>query len=246
MIGLKRFIRPSFAISVIGHGAALGLGLLLVGANSFQSIPPDAMVVDIVPPNEAPGLEGPRSDVPPKEAPRFEGTPSDARSSGSTVSSKSDNSSTAAQPLPPSASARPHPEETADQPDTAEMFARLALLGGRLGGGFAAPPINAAQAAYDFTAAFRERVSSCSALPAGIDPADQIRIVLRVSLNADGTLASPPQVLEPIESAKQQALLQNSISALQKCQPYTMLPAKRYKEWKTLDLIFYPMNFQGG
>ena len=30
------------------------------------------------------------------------------------------------------------------------------------------------------------------------------------------------------------------------CQPYTMLPAARYKQWKTLDLVFSPLNFGGG
>jgi len=82
MIGLKCFIRPGLVVSVIGHVGALLLGLLLVGANSFESVPPDAMVVDIVPPNKAP---------------RFEGTPSNLRSSGSESSLKSNNANAAAQ-----------------------------------------------------------------------------------------------------------------------------------------------------
>ena len=284
MIGLKRFIRPGVAISVIGHVGALVLGLLFVGANSFQSMPQDAMLVDIVPPDEAP---------------RLEGTPSDLRLSGSEVSSKSNSASAAAQPPPPKPAAQspqqqqqnsnphdnarqamaqprmaqaetaqaeraqpesaqiqtsepppappePHPEETADQPSTSETFARLALLGGRLGGGFNAPPIGVVQPAYDFTAPFRQRVSSCSALPAGIDATDKIRVKLRVFLNRDGTLASPPQLIEPIASPLGQELMQSAVNALQKCQPYTMLPAERYKDWKTLDLIFFPLNFLGG
>ena len=59
MIGLKRFIRPGLIVSAIGHVGALMLGLLFVGANSFESIPPDAMVVDIVPPNEVRGSKAP-------------------------------------------------------------------------------------------------------------------------------------------------------------------------------------------
>ena len=39
--------------------------------------------------------------------------------------------------------------------------------------------------------------------------------------------------------------MQSAIDALQKCQPYTMLPAEKYKQWKTLDLVFYPLNFLG-
>jgi hypothetical protein len=296
MIGLKRFIRPGLVVSVIGHVGALLLGLLFVGANSFESTPPDAMVVDIVLPNEAP---------------RFEGTPSDLRSSGSESSSKSNSASAAAQPPPPPprksatqlqqqqpqqpqqrpspqrdasqaqaqphsalpettqaemvhaekvqpeaqkqnqssepspAPPQPHPEETPDQPGAAEMVAQFALVGGRLGGGFAAPPIDAAQAAYDFTAPFRERVSACSTRPAGIDASDDVSIRLRVSLNPDGTLASPPHLLQQTASWKQQALLQSITDALQKCQPYTMLPAEKYKQWKTLDLLVFPLNFLG-
>lgn len=288
MIGLKRYIRPGLVISAIGHVTFLALGLHFVGANTFKSIPPDAMVVDIVMPNEAP---------------RFEGTPSDLRSSGSDSSTKSESAGAVAQSAPPKPAAQsrqqtqepskpqhnarqalaqpqtaqaeiaaaetantetaqpemaqsktsepppappqPHPEEMRDQPSAAATMAQLALLGGRLGGGFAAPAINTNKAAYDFTAPFRERVSSCSDRPAGVDPGDKISVVLRVSLSRDGTLASPPQLLEPIASAKEQALMQTAINALQRCQPYTMLPADRYKQWKTLDLVFYPLNFLG-
>ena len=137
------------------------------------------------------------------------------------------------------------PEEAPDQPNPAEMMARFALVGGPLGGGFAAPPINAMQAAYDFTVAFRERVSSCSTLPAGIGSTERIKVSLRVFLNRDGTLAQQPQLLEPSATEKQLALMQSSISALEKCQPYTMLPPDKYKVWKKLDLVFYPLNFGG-
>src|ERR1700733_2243322 len=95
MIGLKRFIRPAFVVSVTGHVGALLLGLLFVGANSLESTPPDAMVVDIVPPNEAP---------------RFAGAPSDLGASGSESASKSNNVSAAAQPPPP-----PPPRKSATQ-----------------------------------------------------------------------------------------------------------------------------------
>ena len=40
--------------------------------------------------------------------------------------------------------------------------------------------------------------------------------------------------------------MESAINALQKCQPYTMLPAAKYKQWKTLDLVFSPLNFGGG
>ena len=38
-------------------------------------------------------------------------------------------------------------------------------------------------------------------------------------------------------------LMQGAISALHACQPYAMLPADRYGEWKVLDLSFTPQDF---
>jgi hypothetical protein len=38
-------------------------------------------------------------------------------------------------------------------------------------------------------------------------------------------------------------LMQSAIRALSACQPYAMLPADRYGEWKVLDLSFTPQDF---
>jgi hypothetical protein len=296
MIGLKRFIRPGLVISVVAHAAALLLGLHFVGADTFTSVPPDAMVVEIVPPDEAPRLQGTPSDLrssgshsqpqsnsatataqspPPKPAPQSPQQPQqrpdpqhNARQAAAQPQTKpaglpaaetaqsdipqaqtaqldpeKSDTAQAQTSEPPPSPPQPQHEETPDQPTPAETFAQEALLGGPLGGGFDAPPVDTTQAADDITLAFRERVSSCSAVPAGMSPNDKISVAMRVVFNRDGTLASTPRPLEPITSAKQQALMQNSIEALQKCQPYTMLPPAKYKQWKTMELTFYPMDF---
>jgi len=49
-----------------------------------------------------------------------------------------------------------------------------------------------------------------------------------------------PVLLEASASAKGPLLMQSAIEALQACQPYAMLPADRYREWKVLDLGFTP------
>ncbi len=136
----------------------------------------------------------------------------------------------------------PAAEATPDTPDAAAKAAFLALAGGRLGGGFAAPPIDSPLVGYDFTEPFRELVSSCGALPPGVGPGEKISITVRVFLNRDGTLADGPQLLESNPSAEQHALMQTFVSGLQKCQPYTMLPQDRYSQWKTLDLVVHPHN----
>jgi hypothetical protein len=140
--------------------------------------------------------------------------------------------------------------EPAVQPKTAnfpDMFALpLALPDGSLGGAFDAPAIDSVEIGQDETAAFRDRVKTCASLPDTISPGDKIRIVLRVSFMPDGTLASEPMLIEGSPSAKGLALKQSAIQALRQCQPYAMLPAEKYKEWKSLDLSFTPRDMAPG
>jgi hypothetical protein len=64
-------------------------------------------------------------------------------------------------------------------------------------------------------------------------------------MTLEGKLAAEPVLIEASASAKGPALMQSAISALQACQPYAMLPADRYGEWKVLDLSFTPQDFAG-
>jgi hypothetical protein len=71
MIGLKRYIRPGLAVSVIGHLGALIGGLFFVGANAFHVPPPEALEVEVVTPDEMPRFEGMSSTPsPPAKRPR--------------------------------------------------------------------------------------------------------------------------------------------------------------------------------
>jgi len=146
---------------------------------------------------------------------------------------------------PPLASGEPDAQrKTANFPD---MFALpLALPDGSLGGAFDAPAIDSVEIGQDETAAFRDRLKTCASLPDTISPDDKIRIVLRVAFMPDGTLASEPMLIEGSPSAKGLALKQSAIQALRQCQPYAMLPADKYKEWKSLDLSFTPRDMAPG
>jgi outer membrane biosynthesis protein TonB len=95
-------------------------------------------------------------------------------------------------------------------------------------------------------AEFRRHLRSCAKLPAGVDPTDTVHIKLRTVLAIDGTLARPPILIEAPPSAKGVALVKSATSALQACQPYRMLPADKYGEWKVMDLPFSPRDFGGG
>ena len=121
------------------------------------------------------------------------------------------------------------------------------------------PPGNPGQTAdggYDATAAsttadvtssvvgeFRRHLKTCSKLPASVAPSDHILVKLRVFMTPEGKLAADPAIGGGSANIKAIELMQSAIEALKACQPYTMLPADRYGEWKALDLVFTPKDF---
>jgi hypothetical protein len=102
-----------------------------------------------------------------------------------------------------------------------------------------------AEIASGIVTEFRRRLKTCAKLPPSIAPSDNVMIKLRVLMTVEGKLAAEPILIEASASAKGPALMQGAIGALQACQPYAMLPADRYNEWKVLDLSFTPQDFGG-
>ena len=132
------------------------------------------------------------------------------------------------------------------QPNVANMFSMpLALPDGRLGGAFDAPatePPDRTQqhrciprAHQVVRAAARRRLALRSR-----------SLVIRIALKPDGTLAGQPTLIEASASPKGPALLQSLFAGLAKCQPFNMLPADKYREWRTLDIRFTPQDLGQG
>ena len=111
---------------------------------------------------------------------------------------------------------------------------------------FDGPATEAADIASTLIAAFRRHLKTCSKLPASLSGADDVKVKLRVLMTPDGRLAAEPILIEASASMKGPLLMQGAIRALQACQPYAMLPADRYGEWKVLDLSFTPQDFTSG
>src|SRR5262252_4184858 len=273
MIGSRRFIRTGFVFSMVAHGGLL-LGLLFVGSGGVRSTPPEAITVEIVPSVEAQsetrqvegtpfnstllGSEmssnsekGSASTAPPRPK---TAAPSLQQTQAQLIPQHS--GSLAAQPQ----TEPPVPEEmqsqfelllptatkdSANRPNASEMFAMpLALPGGRVGGRFDVPTSNPAMLPHGERAAFRARLNSCSQVPAGID--EKVASVVRISFKRDGTLASRPQLRDASLSPDAAVLMHTAVSALQRCQPFNELPADKYKNWKTIDLVVTPLVLSGG
>lgn len=150
------------------------------------------------------------------------------------------------QPAPPQpapqAAAAPYPPAIPQEPDITVKYS--VALGLPAEGGFDAPAETVANISADAVAALRKRLKACAALPAGLSPSDNVKIVIRVGLTPDGRLAQEPFLIEASASAKGPALMKGAIAALEACQPYTMLPADKYREWRILDIGFTPQDFR--
>jgi hypothetical protein len=128
--------------------------------------------------------------------------------------------------LPPDLSAAP-PSSSGDKP----------------GDGIDASASEKADIASNAIAEFRRHLKTCSKLPASVARSDSVRVKLRVMMQPDGKLAAEPILIEGTASMKGLELKQSAVSALMACQPYAMLPADRYREWRVLDLSFTPDDF---
>ena len=163
-------------------------------------------------------------------------------SSASSPATTPDRQQPAAQPHASAQS--PAPAYVQPQPDIAVKYhVLLGLPLDRSGDPFDAPATENADIEADSIAEFRRHLRSCSRLPDTIAPTDDIAIKLRVKLTPDGRLAAEPLLIEAKASPKGPLLMQAAIGALQSCQPYAMLPADKYKEWKVLDFTFTPRDF---
>jgi hypothetical protein len=133
------------------------------------------------------------------------------------------------------------------QPDITSKFGMMFTLPEPgAGGDFDAKATASANIKVEDAAALRAHLKTCSILPKSVSPSDNVRIVLRVAFLPDGRLGKEPLLIEASASEKGPALMQSAMKALASCQPYAMLPADRYNEWRMLDLAFTPKDFKGG
>lgn len=149
------------------------------------------------------------------------------------------------QSQPPPAPSQPEVPTAA--PDITSKFGMMFTLpDAGATGDFDAKATAAANIKVEDAAALRAHLKSCSILPKSVTLSDNVRIVLRVAFQRDGRLAAEPLLIEASASEKGPALMRSAMDALTKCQPYAMLSADRYDQWRMLDLSFSPKDFKGG
>jgi hypothetical protein len=87
--------------------------------------------------------------------------------------------------------------------------------------------------------ALRSRLAGCWRQPAGWSDPAEIRVVLLISLNRDGSVARPPEVVEAPAGRYQQVAAESARRAVYECAPYN-LPVAKYEDWRALKMTFDP------
>jgi hypothetical protein len=263
-----RFIRSGIAASAIGHLSILTAVLIFTEVQPFGTVTAEPIMVDIVSPDDAAKAEPlpmPKTepsgffDVSSKSAPLSSPAPASAAAAvaqpqkQATPPTPSRNRQQAqelnAQPQPPPTS--PLPVYRPPEPDLSIKYHVLLGLPPDLppdlsqakSGDFDAPASKTADISSSLIMEFRRHLKTCSKLPGSIAPSDKVKVTLRLLMTPEGRLAAEPILIEASASTLGPALMQGAIAALQTCQPYAMLPADRYGEWKVLDLSFTPQDF---
>lgn len=261
-----KVIPSDITVSAIVHLSLLGLLLLFSDVHRFSSVSAETIAIDIVTPSDVTGKEPETTltplDLSPIEKPPFVSEPVAAQSPSP---ARSQHKSAAAPDVapqqavaPPPQPASPNPAYRPPEPDLSIKY--QVMLGlpqdmsqtmpptpqrsvDKAGDNFDAPAERTADVASSLVAEFRRHLRACSKLPASLRATDDVKVTLRVLMTPDGRLATDPILVEASASMKGPLLMQGAISALQACQPYAMLPADRYGEWKVLDLGFTPRDF---
>jgi hypothetical protein len=270
----RRLIGSGIAASALGHLSVLALVLFLAEVHPFGSVTAEPMTVDLVSPAEVPPPAAKEDPVAPPKAtpadaldvatkPAATSSPAPAAPPAAAQPQKQAALATPrpnrqqAAPQPPAPPPQPPPAASAPayippEPDVSVKYHVMLGLPPELpqvksgDDNFDAPASKLADISSNLVAEFRRHLKTCSKLPESIEASDRVKIVLRVLMTPEGKLATEPILIEASASAKGPLLMQGAIGALQACQPYAMLPADRYGEWKVLDLSFTPRDFAGG
>jgi hypothetical protein len=265
----RRFIRSGIAASAIGHLSILTAVLIFTEVHPFGTVTAEPITVDIVLPEEAakaeplPTLKTKPSDTidlssksvssglpTPAAAPTATAEPQKQAALSHPNVDRPQAQQLSVQPQPPSSS--PMPAWRPPEPDLSIKYHVLLGLPPDLApppdarsGDFDAPASRTADIPSSLITVFRRHLKTCSKLPDSITPSDKVKVTLRVLMTPEGRLAAEPILIEASASMRGPALMQGAITALRACQPYAMLPADRYGEWKVLDLSFTPQDFSG-
>jgi hypothetical protein len=89
--------------------------------------------------------------------------------------------------------------------------------------------------------ALAAKMRSCWSPPLGATGADELRTVVLIRLNRDGSLAGAPQIVSRPPGRYETTAPESVVRAIGRCAPYD-LPTDKYAEWREIEFDFYPVD----
>jgi outer membrane biosynthesis protein TonB len=271
-LGSGRFpVRTALIISALAHALFWGLATLWAPNPLAKPSETPPIMVELVSPAEAD--EANAKNTPEKNAPAEKNAAADqtaatdqkpepqpaqppdrpdqapAAQAKSPASKSSAPKSSAPKSSAPKSSESKSPTPPAPTPPKLQQFA----AGGWLDTALSLPPsttspFDVAESGANLErseiAAFKAHLQECWKPPASLAAANNLVVVLRISLQPNGALSGEPTLLAASASEAGPTLIQTATRALQQCQPYAFLPADKYSEWRSLDLSFSPAGLR--
>lgn len=93
--------------------------------------------------------------------------------------------------------------------------------------------------------ALRGQISQCWNPPVGAIEAQDLKVLIQFKLNRDGTVDSPPRILNRNTNPAFRPAADSARRAILRCQPYS-LPPDKYDAWQDVKVTFDPREMFGG
>jgi len=101
----------------------------------------------------------------------------------------------------------------------------------------------AATLSASYLSALVSKIHDCWQRDAGGFDEEDLKIPITLTFKVDGTLATEPLIEVQPRTPRERAIFDGARRAIISCQPYTMLPAAKYAEWKSLPFLFHNKAF---
>ena len=86
----------------------------------------------------------------------------------------------------------------------------------------------------------KARLADCWHVPVGVQQARDLVITVHFQLKKDGSLATPPQVINTSTHPAFRVGSESAVRAVQECAPFNFLPIAKFDLWQDLTLDFDP------
>ncbi|MBT4020195.1 MAG: energy transducer TonB [Alphaproteobacteria bacterium] len=98
--------------------------------------------------------------------------------------------------------------------------------------------------------AVKAKIETCWSMPGGAKGAENFVVRIQFALNPDGSFRGAPKIIDQGSHAGNEVFYRTAseaaLRAVQKCEPYDMLPRAKYKRWQDMEMTFDPKEMMGG